>query len=70
MVIDKNHPKYQEYIKKCRDLAERQRAEADSVPYSGGQDGPLEDVYRKYLNELRALQKEYEVLFIEGKQPF
>lgn len=65
MAIDKEHPKYQEYIKKCMDLAERQRAEADMVPYSGGQDGPLGDVFRKYLNELKALQKEYAYLFTE-----
>lgn len=65
MPINKSHPKYKEYLGKCEDLAERQSQEANAVPYSGGQDGPLEDVFRKYLNELKALKKEYAYLFTE-----
>ncbi len=65
MMVDRNHPKYAEYREKCEDLAKRQRVEADSVPYSGGQDGPLGDVYRKYSAELKRLKHEYSFLFAE-----
>lgn len=64
-MINKKHLKYKEYIEKCKDLAERQKAEADSIPYSGGQDGPLGDVYRKYSKELKKLKKDYAFLFVE-----
>lgn len=64
-MINKKHPKYKEYIEKCKDLAERQEAEADSIPYLGGQDGPLVDVYRKYSKKLKKLQKDYAFLFVE-----
>lgn len=67
MGINKSHPIYPEYIRKCEELAKRGMAETSAVPYSGGQDGPLGDVYRKYLNELKALQREYRYLFIEDK---
>lgn len=65
MRVNKEHPKYKEYIKKCEDLAERQRKETAAIPPSGGQDGPLEGVYRKYLKELETLKREYSYLFME-----
>lgn len=65
MAINKNHPKYAEYQKKFEDLARQQQEEADLVPYSRGQDGPLEDVFRKYVDKLKALKTEYSYLFTE-----
>ncbi|MCI9579515.1 MAG: hypothetical protein HFF98_11830 [Oscillibacter sp.] len=65
MAIDKSHPMYQEYIGKCKELAKRGQEEAAKVPYSGGQNGPLGEVYRKYLHELNALKREYRSLFSE-----
>lgn len=67
MAVNKSHPMYQEYIRKCKELAKRGQEEVAEVPYSGGQDGPSGDVYRKYLNELNSLKQEYRYLFSEDE---
>lgn len=67
LAIDKTHPLYPEYIRKCDELVHRGQEEASKTPCSGGQDGPVANVHRKYLHELRALQKEYIYLFTEDE---
>ena len=65
MTVDKAQPLYPEYIRKCEELAKRGQKEASKIPYSGGQDGPLTAVHKKYAQELKKLQKEYACLFTE-----
>lgn len=67
LAIDKTHPLYPEYIRKCEELVQRGQKEVSKTPYSGGQDGPVADVHRRYLHELRALQEEYTYLFTEDE---
>lgn len=63
--IDKNHPDYDTYIKKCKELAEEQDIESQNISPSGGKDGILGDVHKKYAQKLKRLQVEYAHLFRE-----
>ena len=65
MAINKAHRLYPEYMRKCEDLIKRGREEASKISYSGGQDGPLTAIHKKYAVELEKLQKEYSYLFTD-----
>ncbi len=75
--INKNHPDFEEYMEKCRDIQKRYIAEDEAVEKAGrakypdwsGKDSPwgmeTRRVQRKYNAELKALQEEYSHLFTE-----
>lgn len=68
MAINKNHPKYNEYIKKCEILRDKENAETDEFEKNRQKiitsfDGPILLIHRKYAKKLKELQKEYHFLF-------
>ena len=65
--INKNHIKYEEYISKCREIAEAEWAEIDAVRKNSilQLDGPEGAIHRKYLNMVKLLKEEYSFLFEE-----
>ena len=67
--INKNHPKYEEYISKCRKISEAEDAEIEECrAHSPLQlDGPEGAIHRKYIKRIKALQEEYSFLFEEEK---
>ena len=67
MAANKSHPKYSEYIEKCKEIAQRQDDELSQIEPTHGFDGPTTAVYKKYSKELKALQKEYSFLFEDDK---
>jgi len=50
-------------MEKCKDIQRRMTEETESVGYSGGQDGLLTVIHKKYAQELASIQKEYSHLF-------
>lgn len=64
-MVNKEHPKYQEYIEKCNALASEMEKELEKIHYTGGLDGPTNDIYKAYSQKLKALQREYAYLFTE-----
>lgn len=65
MSVNRKHPKYLEYLQKYEDLVMRGREETESVSASGGKDGPLAEVHRKYMDKLKHLRQAYSYLFTE-----
>ena len=59
--INKNHIKYEEYISKCREIAEAEWAEINAVRKNSilQLDGPEGAILRKYLNMVKLLKEEY-----------
>lgn len=67
MAINKNHPDYPVYIKKCKALTEYYDKEARKVRIYNRKmfDGPECQIHKKYCKELKKIQKEYAHLFQE-----
>lgn len=73
MAINKQHPDYPEYIKRCQELRNQSIAEEEreKAKYSN-QRAPdltarmrIREVLRKYSVELKKLQEEYAYLFTD-----
>ena len=64
-MINKNHEKYPEDIKKCKIIAEQQQKDLDAVEITRAFDGPETAIYKKYAKKIKELQKEYSFLFEE-----
>ena len=70
MSVNKNHPDYDEYIEKCKDITKKMEKEKNKVISENpiprkAFDGPESIVHKKYALELKKLQKEYHYLFTE-----
>jgi len=70
MAINKKHPKYADYIEKCKKLAENEDAEIERLKKEKGKlpyyfDDPSVSLHKKYAKKLKELQKEYYFLFEE-----
>ena len=68
MGINENHPKYEEYMNKVCSLEKEAEKEIFAVPPPPPlvlDEGTLNNVFRKHVDRLKALKKEYAYLFTE-----
>lgn len=66
MAVNKNHPRYTEYIEKCKVLRDdlvRREDETQSDLYSGQDNSETFALHKDYLEKLKKLKKEYSFLF-------
>lgn len=63
MEPNRKHPDYPEFKKKWQSICAEQKKETAKYLPSGGQDGPLSEIHKKYFSKLKALQKEYHHLY-------
>jgi len=70
MIINKKHPDFDEYLRKCKKLADNEdeelaemEANTERIEKSFGD--PATAIYKKYALKLKELQKEYYYLFAE-----
>lgn len=69
-MINKTHPKFDEYLRKCKALAKEEEAEIEKNEKSKKRnvcafDGDATPIHKKYAKKLKELQKEYSFLFKE-----
>jgi hypothetical protein len=64
-MINENHPKYPEFVKKIEALCDEEDKELEEAraKFSGGRDGPSTAIRKKYWQKIKALQKEYAFLY-------
>lgn len=66
MAVNKDHPDYPEYKDKFWDIFRREEEEMSKIISNPKRlDGPSGAIHRKYVNEMKELQKEYAHLFYE-----
>ena len=68
MSINKNHPKYNEYIGKCKKLHDEEYSEIEEYEKNRKKiitafDGQIVLIHKNYAKKLKELQKEYFFLF-------
>lgn len=76
MAINKQHPDYLEYIKKCQvisnEFCEKEEIERAKYPNWRGKDHPSDPEvmvhYRKFSAALKELKKEYSYLFEDDEE--
>lgn len=64
-MINKDHAKFSEYIKKAEKIREQMKKELDEIEPSYGFDGESTSVCKKYAKKVKELQKDYSFLFEE-----